>query len=42
MLKPIFGFDGTGTIGVGASGIIVRLSYAFRLDNPLWLEIGIV
>lgn len=24
MLKPIFGLEGTGTIGVGASGIIVR------------------
>lgn len=35
MLKPIFGFDGTGTIGVGASGIIVRLSYAWLMDWPL-------
>ncbi|CAD1479051.1 unnamed protein product, partial [Heterotrigona itama] len=35
MLKPIFGFEGTGTIGVGASGIIVRLSYAWLMDWPL-------
>lgn len=36
MLKPIFGFEGTGTIGVGASGIIVRLSYASPKNSPLW------
>lgn len=29
MEKPIFGFEGTATIGVGASGIIVWVSVLF-------------
>lgn len=37
MLKPIFGFEGTGTIGVGASGIIVRLSYVWLTDTSAGL-----
>jgi hypothetical protein len=35
MEKPIFGLEGTATIGIGASGIIVWVSVLFDFVLPL-------